>query len=89
MIKDHRAEGINLVIQYVNIEALSAWYQSVSKRPWEERYVLEQVFQRSIAHRQEEFILTPAETKSGLEERYPFQVQHINCCGSDQMFIQF
>ena len=75
--------------QYVNTEALAKWYQMVSNEPWDEQRVLNEVFQQFLKTRKEVFVLSPEHTQTGAEESYPFQMQHLNCCGADQMFISF
>jgi hypothetical protein len=77
------------VTQYVNTEALAAWYQSVSSRPWDEDRVLNEVLHQFIQTRKTEFILAAGQSKTGREETYSFQMEHLNCCGADRMIFSF
>ena len=76
--------------QFVNTENFFQWYRSVAKAPVkEEQSVLDAVFQQFCQSREQKFSLTETQTKSGTVEQYPFQFQHINCCGADYAIISF
>lgn len=75
--------------QFVNAEALSKWYQSVSKSEWDERQVLDEVFRQFLETRREVFVLPADRTKTGREECYSFRMEHLNCCGADRVIISF
>lgn len=74
----------------VNEEALLAWYEAAAKEPRLERNaLLADVARQYQQTRREEYVLPPARTRSGAEERYPFRCENIGCCGASTVFWYF
>ena len=77
-------------MNYINEEAFFAWYKSAAKHetPTRPALLADVISQMNITGRQE-YVLSPAETKSGREERYPYRFENIGCCGASTMYIYF
>ena len=75
---------------YFNELAFLDWYDAVSRRRCTNRSaLLGEVFRRYCETGKAEFVLAPAETVSGQEERYPFRFENIGCCGASTVYITF
>ncbi len=75
---------------YVNEEALFAWYDANAREPrMPHAALLDDLTRRYLETRQPEYVLPPAKTNSGQEERYPFRCENIGCCGASTIFYYF
>ena len=73
---------------YVNEDAFFAWYEASAREPRLGRAALLDDLARQYRNtRREEYVLSPAQTRSGREERYPFRYENVGCCGASTVFF--
>ena len=77
-------------MNYVNEEKFIEWYENTAKQPrMTPASLLADVFRRYAETRCPEYILSPDQTVTGREERYPFRCEVVGACGACTPFIYF
>ncbi len=72
---------------YVNEDALFAWYEEKTGRKPDKKALLADLAKQYMSTRRSEFILPAEACLNGSEEVYPFRFENLGCCGASTMYF--
>ena len=75
------------MFNYVNEEKFMLWYREHARKPLGQREVLAELAKRYMATRNPAFVLSPEESKSGVQESYEYRFENIGCCGASTLYF--
>ena len=77
-------------MNYVGEEKFIAWYRQTARPPrLSDAELLAEVHRQCVEAKAEEYVLSPEQTVSGREERYPYRCETIGACGASTGFLYF
>lgn len=74
---------------YINVEKLFVWYDSVAKNAQSHDKLLAELTEQYMNTRRSTYVISAGKTVSCKEESYPFRFENIGCCGASTMFFCF